>query len=88
MNYTDSKVYNNLALAFAGLGQYGEALEAFKKGGSEAQAYNNLGCILMSRGKYADAVRCFERAIELDPIFYAKASENLQKAKSGLAYQQ
>ena len=42
----------------------------------------------MAKEKYAEAIRCFEKAIEINPVFYAKASENLQKAKTGLTYQQ
>jgi hypothetical protein len=31
-----------------------------------------------------EAVHCFEKAIEIDPVFYAKASENLNRAKANL----
>ena len=85
--YTKSKVYNNLGLALAHLERYAQALEAFKMGGGEARAYNNLGCIFLSMGKDKEAVRCFEKAIEIDPIFYTKAGENLDRAKKGLGYQ-
>jgi tetratricopeptide (TPR) repeat protein len=80
----EPKVYNNLGLALARLGRDEEALEAFRAGGSEAQAYNNLGCVHLERGNHGEAVRCFEKAIALDPAFYAKASENLKKARAGL----
>jgi len=84
VKYTESKVYNNLGLALSNLGRYSEALEAFKKGGGEARAYNNLGCIYLSKGMMEEAVRCFEKAIEIDPVFYARANENLNRAKIGL----
>jgi Flp pilus assembly protein TadD len=84
VKYTKSKVYNNLGLALANLGRYAEALESFKKSGSEARAYNNLGCIYLSKGMIKEAVHCFEKAIEIDPVFYAKASENLNRAKVNL----
>jgi tetratricopeptide (TPR) repeat protein len=58
-------------------------LEAFKKGGGEARAYNNLGCIYLRQGKFEEAIHLFEKAIEIEPGFYARASENLNKAKAG-----
>jgi Flp pilus assembly protein TadD len=76
-----SRISNNLGLVLAEMGRYGEALEAFRKPGDEAQAYNNLGCIYLKHGKYEKAERCFEKAIELKPTFYAKASENARKAR-------
>ena len=80
--YTNEKVYNNLGMALANLEKYDEALQAFIKSGSEAQAFNNLGCILLSKGKLDKAIICFEKAIELDPKFYAVAGENLTKART------
>jgi Flp pilus assembly protein TadD len=83
LNYRDSKVFNNMAVALASLGRYDETLDAFVKGGGEAQAYNNLGCIYLHKEKYREAVKCFEKAIELEPSFYAKAFDNLKKARKG-----
>jgi tetratricopeptide (TPR) repeat protein len=79
--YADEKVYNNLGMALANLEKYEEALQVFIKSGSEAQAFNNLGCILLRKGKLDKAIVCFEKAIELDPKFYAVAGENLSKAR-------
>jgi len=80
--YSKSKTYNNLGMALSKLGRYREALEAFRKGGNEAQAYNNLGCIYLEKGKFKKAITCFEKAIEINPGFYARASENLIKART------
>ena len=80
--YSKSKTYNNLGMALSKLGRYREALEAFRKGGNEAQAYNNLGCIYLEEGKFEKAITCFEKAIEINPGFYARASENLIKART------
>lgn len=80
--FRDPRVFNNLGLALANLGRYDEALEALKKGGNEAQAYNNMGCIYLDKGEYAEAVQSFEKAIALEPGYYAKAAENLKKAKT------
>jgi len=82
LNYREGKVYNNMALALAHLDRYEEALDAFEKVGGEAQAYNNLGCIYLGRGMFEEAVISFERAIELEHSYYAKAGDNLKKAKA------
>jgi len=79
--YSKSKTYNNLGMALSKLGKYREALEAFRKGGNEAQAYNNLGCIYLEEKKFEKAITCFEKAIEINPGFYTRASENLKKAR-------
>jgi tetratricopeptide (TPR) repeat protein len=71
-------------LALSNLGRYSEALESFKKAGGEARAYNNLGCIYLSKGMMEEAVQCFEKAIRIEPVFYARANENLNRAKIGL----
>jgi tetratricopeptide (TPR) repeat protein len=76
-----NKIYNNLGLVLSKTGKYNEAWEAFRKGGNESQAHNNLGCVYLEQGKYTEAIRCFEKAIQLKPTFYKKASENLRKAK-------
>jgi Flp pilus assembly protein TadD len=80
-NYFDSKFYNNLGLVLSKLGRNQEALEAFRRKGDQAQAYNNLGCIYLEAGEYEKAISYFEKAIEVNPTFYAKASDNLEKAK-------
>jgi Flp pilus assembly protein TadD len=80
-NYRESRVFNNLGLAYANLGRYDEALEAFRRAGGEAHAYNNMGCIYLEKGRYPEAVRSFENAIAVEPAFYAKAADNLKRAK-------
>ena len=79
--HAESKVYNNLGLSLAQLGKYPSALDAFKKAVGEAQAYNNLGCIYLEQGKRQEAIDCFEKAVKIDPKFYVKANENLNKAR-------
>ena len=86
-NYRESRVFNNMALANANLGRYDEAMDAFRKAGGEAHAYNNMGCIYLEKGNYPEAVRCFEKAITIEPAFYAKANDNLKKAKTLAAKQ-
>jgi len=74
-------VFNNLGVALSNLKKYDQALEAFRKGGTEAQAYNNLGVVYLKQGKFEQASDCFEKAIRIDPKFYIIANENLNKAK-------
>jgi tetratricopeptide (TPR) repeat protein len=81
LNFREPKVFNNLGLALANLDRYDEALEAFRQGGGDAQAFNNMGCIYLDNGKYPEAIKCFERAIALEPSYYAKAADNLKKAR-------
>jgi tetratricopeptide (TPR) repeat protein len=75
-------VFNNLALAYANLGRYDEAMDAFRRAGGEAHAHNNMGCIHLEKGNYPEAVASFEKAIAIEPGFYAKAADNLKKAKT------
>jgi tetratricopeptide (TPR) repeat protein len=79
------KVYNNLGAALAKLGRYDEALEAFKNGGDEAKAYNNLGVVYLGEKRYQEAIASFEKAVQLSPSHYLKASENLKTARQALA---
>ena len=83
--YTDARLYNNLGLALTKLGKEQEALIAFTRGGDKSQAYNNIGVIYLTDGKYKEAVAAFEKALELSPRFYTKASENLRIAQQALA---
>jgi len=80
-NNADARTCNNLGLALARLGRYQEALVAFRKGGNEARAHNNLGCIYLEQGKFGEAIDSFSKAVEINPKFYTKASDNLQKAR-------
>ncbi|HEY5865384.1 MAG TPA: tetratricopeptide repeat protein [Candidatus Tectomicrobia bacterium] len=75
---------NNLGLAFAKLGRYPEALAAFTQGGNTAKAYNNVGVICLADGKYAEAIAFLQKAVALNPSYYAKANENLQAAQKAL----
>lgn len=86
-NYRESRVFNNMALAYSNLGRYDDAMEAFRRAGGEPHAYNNMGCIYLEKGKFIEAVQSFEKAIALEPTFYAKAADNLKKAKALAAKQ-
>ena len=78
------KLYNNLGIAYAHRQRYADALEAFKKATDEPRAYNNLGVTLLGIGQAKQAAACFEKAIELNPQYYEKATENLRKAQQAI----
>lgn len=78
------KLYNNLGVAYAQRRRYANALDSFKKATDEPRAYNNLGVALLGMGNARQAAACFEKAIELNPQFYEKATENLRQARQAL----
>lgn len=78
------KLYNNLGVAYAQRQRYAEALDSFKKATDEPRAYNNLGVTLLGMGNPKQAAACFEKAIEMNPQFYEKASDNLRQARQAL----
>jgi tetratricopeptide (TPR) repeat protein len=82
---TSVKLLNNLGVAYAQRQRYTDALESFKKATDEPRAYNNLGVTLLGTGNAAAAAACFEKAIELNPQYYEKATENLREAQKALA---
>lgn len=78
------KLYNNLGIAYAQRSRYSDALHAFKKATDEPRAYNNLGVALLGIGQAQLAVACFEKAIEVNPQYYEKASDNLRLARQAI----
>ena len=82
LDFNNRRAYNNLGLALFKMGHEEEALLAFKQGGDEAGAYNNMGCLYLADKKYDKAIQSFEKAIALKPQYYAKAQENISKAKA------
>jgi Flp pilus assembly protein TadD len=75
----DERIRNNLAMAFALYGQENQALKLFTKTLGEAAAWNNLGYLYMTQGHYEDAERALKKALELNPKFYERAQENLDR---------
>jgi tetratricopeptide (TPR) repeat protein len=82
LDINNRRAYNNLGLVLFKMSYYNEALLAFKQGGDEAGAYNNMGCLYLAEKKYDKAIEAFEKAIALKPQYYAKAQENMSKAKT------
>jgi Flp pilus assembly protein TadD len=71
----------NLRLAMAMKGEYDEAL-AGAVSDNKAGALNNAGFAAMMRGDYDRAISLFEQAMESKGEYYARASANLQVARS------
>jgi tetratricopeptide (TPR) repeat protein len=78
------KLYNNLGIAYVQRRRYVDALNTFKKSMDVPRAYNNLGVALLGANSPKKAVLCFEKAIELNPQYYEKASENLRIARQAV----
>lgn len=71
---------NNLGIALARLGRYGEALDAFRAVANEAEAQNNLGWMYFLNGEYGQAVSRFERAIDAEGDQVLTVVRNLELA--------
>ena len=84
----NAKLYNNLGLAYACLGKFDDALEAFRKAGSAATAQNNIGCLYMAQGRYREAARAFQEAMDASPTFYVKAQENKDRLAAAIREQE
>jgi Tfp pilus assembly protein PilF len=76
------RIKNNLASAYLLSGNKDNAIEIFKATVGEAGAYNNVGYLLMTQGKFDEAERAFKKALQLNPSYYVRAEENLEKLKS------
>jgi Flp pilus assembly protein TadD len=81
----NKRICNNLGLALYRVGNAEDAVEAFTRGGGEAAAYNNIGYLQMKDKRYESALAALQRAIEVNPVYYARAQKNLEKVKVVLA---
>lgn len=75
----NKQIQNNLAAAYALNGNDEKALQIFEKTVGKAAASNNMGYIYMTRGDWGKAEKAFKRALDLNPTFYVKAQENLDR---------
>lgn len=82
--YSAATVHNNLGLALAKTGAYREALDSFRRGGAESQAFYNIGVVYFDAGKAAEAAICFQNAIDANPKFDRRATEQLAAAQAVL----
>ena len=76
LNPKESRYWNNLGLAIGHQGRYEEALDCFRKTGSEADAQYNLAFIFAGQDRVAEAKRSFHTALANDPT-HRRAREAL-----------
>jgi Flp pilus assembly protein TadD len=77
------RLRGNLALAIAWQGRYEEALNLLR-GETDRQAavaFNDVGYVAMLRRDWPTAIRFFEKALELSPVYYQRAADNLDRAR-------
>lgn len=77
----DQRITNNLAMAFALYGQGDQAMKLFAKTVGEAAAWNNLGYIYMTQDRLDEAEAALRKALELNPKFYKRAQDNLDRVE-------
>lgn len=75
----DKQVRNNLATVHALNGDEELALQQFEVAVGKPAAYNNLGYIYMTQGEWDKAERAYKKALDLSPVFYLRAQENLER---------
>ena len=75
------RLKNNLAMAYALNGDEPKALRLFTETVGEAGAYNNLGYLYLTINRLDDAERTLNKALELNPRFYERAQENLDRVR-------
>lgn len=72
---------NNLAAAYILNDQPELGKRLFNDTLGEAAAYNNLGYLYMLQQRWDDAENALNKAIELNPVFYVRARNNLERLK-------
>jgi len=77
----NKQIKNNLASAYILSGDDDTGLRIFKETVGEAAAYNNLGFLQMSQDRLAAAELSFRTALDLNPKFYQRAQDNLDRVK-------
>jgi Flp pilus assembly protein TadD len=73
---------NNLATAFLLNNQEVRALQLFEDTLGKPAAYNNIGYLYMTQGNWDKAEKAFKKALELNPVFYPRAQQNLDRLNS------
>lgn len=75
----NARIKNNLASAYLLNGNEGNAIKIFKGTVGEAEAYNNIGYLFMTQGRFNEAEQALNKALRLNPRYYVRAQENLDK---------
>ncbi len=73
------RAWRNLALVYARLGWYENAISVFAHVEDTPSAYNDTGYICMLDGDYRNADRLFREAIRRSPAYYETAQRNLAR---------
>ncbi|APG25736.1 tetratricopeptide repeat protein [Syntrophotalea acetylenica] len=73
---------NNLATAFLLNNQEVRALQLFEDTLGKPAAYNNIGYLYMTQGNWDKAEKAFKKALALNPVFYPRAQQNLDRLNS------
>jgi Flp pilus assembly protein TadD len=74
---SNERFWNNLGLVVGHQGRYGEALDCFRKSGSEADAQYNLAFVFAAQDRVAQARQCFQAVLVADPT-HRRAREALE----------
>ena len=72
---------NNLATAYLMTGKTTRARSLFEDTIGIAGAWNNIGYIHLKRGEWDMAEQAFEKALDLNPKYYARAKKNLMRTQ-------
>ncbi|MEX0902912.1 MAG: tetratricopeptide repeat protein [Pseudohongiellaceae bacterium] len=70
---------SNLAFCIALQGRYEQAMEIYRSLYGDSVASNNIGYAAMVRNDSAGARQYLEKAMQLEPSFYDKAADNLNR---------
>ena len=73
---------NNLATAFLLNNEELRALQLFETTLGKPAAYNNIGYLYMTQGSWDKSEKAFRKALELSPVFYMRAQQNLERLNS------
>lgn len=79
LNKNNTQARNNMAAAYALMGEEKRAYALLQGTVGEAGAYNNLGYIYMTSGQWDKAEKLFQKALEASPRLYLRSRENLQQ---------
>ncbi|MBV1842347.1 tetratricopeptide repeat protein [Photobacterium ganghwense] len=77
----DKRAWSNLGLTYIKSRRYEDALDSLSRAMPRQEALNDIGYFSMLEGDYEAAVDYLERAVNESPMFYAKAQENLKRAR-------
>ncbi len=76
------RIKNNLATAFLLNNEELRALQLFETTLGKPAAYNNIGYLYMTQGNWDKSEKAFRKALELSPVFYMRAQQNLERLNS------